>query len=116
LDAIAAPASPVAPADPPADLPEVRARVGAAHGPAIESSDLREALLEWRDAMARCSLVRPTVVVDDTAVERIVRDTPRSLDEIEEILGPGRARRWGADLLAMVESHRADQTSVAGSS
>ncbi len=88
--------------------PEVEAadRVLRAVPEALSVTDetIRLRLLDWRCRVARASLVDPTAIVADDVIDLLVSRRPSSVAELREVglLGPGRARRWGADVLDLL--------------
>ena len=71
-----------------------------AHGRA-----LFEALRAWRLARARAESVPPYVVASDRTLRDLARRRPRDRAELEEAhgIGPAKAERYGAELLAVVQ-------------
>jgi len=72
---------------------------------ASASDDIvRERLLTWRAGLARESRVDPGAIVSDVVVELLVELRPGSVDHLAEphLLGPGRARRWGATVIELI--------------
>jgi len=65
---------------------------------------VRERLLTWRTGLARASRVDPNAIVSDAVVELLVEHRPGSVDRLAEphLLGPGRARRWGATVIELL--------------
>ena len=63
-----------------------------------------EALYRWRTAAAKRALVDPQAIVPDTAMEQLVAHPPTTTDELARVsgIGPGRARRWGDELLELL--------------
>jgi DNA helicase-2/ATP-dependent DNA helicase PcrA len=64
----------------------------------------RHALEEWRIAAARAARVSPGAVLSDQAIDALLDLRPRTTDQLADIsaIGPGRARRWGDQLLELL--------------
>jgi ATP-dependent DNA helicase RecQ len=63
-----------------------------------------EALRRWRLERARAESVPPYVVASDRTLRDVARLVPRDLAELEQAhgIGPAKASRYGAELLAVV--------------
>ena len=63
-----------------------------------------EALRRWRLERARAESVPPYVVASDRTLRDIARLRPRDLAELEQAhgIGPAKASRYGAELLAVL--------------
>ena len=66
---------------------------------------LFEALRAWRLARARAESVPPYVVASDRTLRDLARRRPRDRAELEQAhgIGPAKAERYGAELLAVVQ-------------
>jgi len=71
-----------------------------------EARALFEALRAWRLARARAESVPPYVVASDRTLRDLARLRPRDRAALEQAhgIGPARAERYGAELLAVVRS------------
>ncbi len=71
------------------------------------SSELFDALLEWRRNLARASGVPAYVIFHDSTLHAVARDRPRSRGDLLTIpgIGPVKVERHGAALLEMVGRH-----------
>jgi ATP-dependent DNA helicase RecQ len=69
---------------------------------------LETALRSWRIGLARHQGVRPSVILCDTTLRAIVAARPRTPRDLLDVpgIGPVRAARYGAAILALVTSSR----------
>jgi DNA helicase-2/ATP-dependent DNA helicase PcrA len=80
--------------------------------PASFDEDLFEALRRWRKDRADADSVPPYVVFSDATLQLVAERLPASEPELLSLSGIGRAKldRYGEDLLAVVEGHRAEKS------
>jgi ATP-dependent DNA helicase UvrD/PcrA len=81
--------------------------VGADSRSAADGARLRLAFEDWRRRIARQSRIEPTAVVSDLVLDELVARRPLDLTDLAEVdgLAPGHARRWGQELVDIVEAH-----------
>lgn len=106
LTLIEPPADTIELADSSEGLATARLRLGAA-APDHEPEPLRVALEDWRARVARQARIEPAAVVSDLVLDELVAHRPVDVDDLARVdgLAPGHARRWGDDLVAIVDAH-----------
>jgi superfamily II DNA helicase RecQ len=86
-----------------------RTRSAAGRAPQLDptSAELLGALREWRRNLARASGVPAYVIFNDSTLEAVARNRPRSRGDLLTIpgIGPVKVERHGQALLEMVGRH-----------
>jgi len=102
----------------PPDIETIRARLTSAEEPddptlkavpTFESppdETVRQRLIDWRSKLGHAAKVDPNAILPDAAIERLVSRRPRNVTELgaTDLLGAGRARRWGDAVLDLLHS------------
>jgi superfamily II DNA helicase RecQ len=75
---------------------------------------LRNSLIEWRENICETESLPPFRVLTAYAIQRVVQDRPENLKELENIpgLGPYKAKKYGAQILEIIDSINQIQLSV----
>ena len=105
-------------ADPKQRIADARDRVANAKGATSERKDpagnlpqadapLYDALVEWRRRISRASGAPAYVVFHDTTLVAVVEAKPRTRTDLLAVagIGPIKAERYGAEVLALVAAH-----------
>lgn len=77
--------------------------------PTLESPPdevVRQRLIDWRSSLARAAKVDPIAILSDETIERLISRRPRHVADLEatDLLGAGRARRWGNAVVDLLHS------------
>lgn len=68
---------------------------------ALQRQVVFDGIVRWREQHAKAARVAPTAVLSDRATRLLAAERPCSIDELAEMegVGPGRARRFGLEIL-----------------